>query len=213
MQSSDASAKPDDKGPPQDTPDRRSLPQLARRAVQVVMQRLWARWSLRQSNDLGADVRVVGRMRFENRGHVGIGRKVSITSTFLPVEILTSRTGSVTIGSGVWINFGVVIAAHSSIVIGDRVMIGQHCIISDVDFPEADALPGADPPRPISIGAGVWLAGRVTVRPGVSIGNGTVVISGSIVDSDLPPNTICGGVPARPLMRVRQAALDQPQAG
>ena len=180
--------------------------QLVRRVVEVLAQRLNARWHLRSANEIGVDVRLNGRLRLDNLGQVRIGSKVSFTSTFLPIEILTSRSGSISIGDGVWINFGVVVASHCSVSIGDRAMIGQHCIISDVDFPEVEVIPGAEGPRPITIGADAWLAGRVTVRPGITIGDGAVVISGSIVEDDLPAHTICGGIPARPLMRVRATA-------
>ena len=183
----------------------RSPLKLAKRVMEVTSQRLRAKWCLRGCSSVGSDVELRGRLRLENLGEVRIGRRVSFTSTFVPIEILTSPTGRISIGDGVWINFGVVVAAHSTVSIGDMAMIGQHCIISDVDFPEVEAMPNGEPPRPIVIGANVWLAGRVTVRPGVTIGDRAVVIAGSIVEDDLPSDTICGGIPARPLMRVKQS--------
>ena len=56
---------------------------------------------------------------------------------------------------------------------------------------------GRSTSNPITIGDGVWIASRVTVLPGVSIGNGAVVAAGSIVTRDVPPNTLVAGVPAR----------------
>ena len=49
----------------------------------------------------------------------------------------------------------------------------------------------------IDIGEGAWLASRVTVLPGVTIGAGAVVGVGSVVTRDVPPNTLVAGVPAR----------------
>ena len=190
----------------------RSPLDFAKRVMAVATQRLRARWHLRACNSVGSDVELKGRLRLENLGQVRIGRRASFTSTFVPIEILTSPTGCISIGDGVWINFGVVVAAHSSVSIGDRAMIGQHCIISDVDFPEVEPIPDGAAPRPIVIGASVWLAGRVTVRPGVTIGDRAVVIAGSIVEDDLPSDTICGGIPARPLMRVKQSTATSPAA-
>lgn len=50
---------------------------------------------------------------------------------------------------------------------------------------------------PIEIGDGAWLASRITVLPGVSIGTGSVVAAGAVVARDVPPHTLVAGVPAR----------------
>jgi maltose O-acetyltransferase len=47
------------------------------------------------------------------------------------------------------------------------------------------------------IGDNVWLGGGVTVCPGVTIGDDTVVGAGAVVTRDLPPAVVAGGVPAR----------------
>jgi acetyltransferase-like isoleucine patch superfamily enzyme len=43
----------------------------------------------------------------------------------------------------------------------------------------------------------VWIASRVTVLPGVSIGDGSVVAAGAVVSRDVAPNTLVAGVPAK----------------
>lgn len=43
----------------------------------------------------------------------------------------------------------------------------------------------------------VWIASRVTVMPGVRIGKGSVIASGSVVTKDIPPMSIAAGVPAK----------------
>lgn len=43
----------------------------------------------------------------------------------------------------------------------------------------------------------VWVASRVTILPGVRIGQGSVIASGAIVTKDVPPMSIVGGVPAK----------------
>lgn len=47
------------------------------------------------------------------------------------------------------------------------------------------------------IGNDVWLGANVVVTPGVTIGNGCVVGASAVVTHDLPPNSICMGVPAK----------------
>lgn len=49
----------------------------------------------------------------------------------------------------------------------------------------------------INIGNDVWLCEDTTVLSGVSIGNGAVIASGSIVTKDVAPYSIVGGNPAK----------------
>ena len=50
---------------------------------------------------------------------------------------------------------------------------------------------------PINIGRDVWIGCHVTILPGVTIGNGAIVAAGAVVNKDVPPFEIWGGVPAK----------------
>lgn len=50
---------------------------------------------------------------------------------------------------------------------------------------------------PVTIGNGVWIGDNVTILPGVSIGDGSVIAACSVVAKDVLPYTIIGGVPAK----------------
>lgn len=43
----------------------------------------------------------------------------------------------------------------------------------------------------------VWLGANVIVLAGAKVGRGVVVGAGAIVIGDLPPHTVCVGVPAK----------------
>ncbi|MET0932024.1 MAG: CatB-related O-acetyltransferase [Aeromicrobium sp.] len=47
------------------------------------------------------------------------------------------------------------------------------------------------------IGNDVWLGAGVVVLRGVRIGDGCIVAANAVVTKDLPPYTICGGLPAK----------------
>jgi virginiamycin A acetyltransferase len=49
------------------------------------------------------------------------------------------------------------------------------------------------------IGNDVWIGYDALIMPGVNIGDGCIIASRSVVTSDVPPYTIAGGNPARPL--------------
>lgn len=46
------------------------------------------------------------------------------------------------------------------------------------------------------VGNDVWIGGNVTVMPGIRIGNGAIISTGSIVTKDVPDYGIVGGNPA-----------------
>ena len=50
---------------------------------------------------------------------------------------------------------------------------------------------------PVTIHRNAWVAVNVTLLPGVEIGEGAIVASNSLVNKDVPPMTLCGGVPAK----------------
>ncbi len=53
----------------------------------------------------------------------------------------------------------------------------------------------------ILIGNDVWVGANVTILDGVSIGDGAVIASNALVNKDVDPYTIVGGVPAKPIKK------------
>ncbi len=51
--------------------------------------------------------------------------------------------------------------------------------------------------KPITIGNDVYIGYNVTVLGGVKIGNGSIIAANSLVNKNVPPYTIYGGVPAK----------------
>ncbi|MFT3782544.1 MAG: DapH/DapD/GlmU-related protein [Nibricoccus sp.] len=53
--------------------------------------------------------------------------------------------------------------------------------------------------RRVHIGHDVWIGAHVFIRDGVTVGNGAILAAGAIVTKDVPPYSIVGGVPAKPI--------------
>lgn len=53
----------------------------------------------------------------------------------------------------------------------------------------------------ILIGNDVWIGYEAVILSGVTIGDGAIVAARSVVTKDVPPYTIVGGVPAKPIRR------------
>ncbi len=99
------------------------------------------------------------------------------------------------LGKGVFLNRGVRITCESAITIGQRSVVGWDTVILDTDQHERAGM--GDPLGPVVIEEDVWLGCRVIVLKGVTIGRGAVVAAGSVVVSDVPPDTLVAGQPAR----------------
>lgn len=104
---------------------------------------------------------------------------------------------NITIGDNVFINAGCKFQDQGGIVIGDGALIGHNVVLAtlnhDLDPEKRQQLH----PSPIRIGRNVWIGANATVTPGVTIGDNAVVAAGAVVNRDVPPNTIAGGVPAK----------------
>jgi acetyltransferase-like isoleucine patch superfamily enzyme len=74
-----------------------------------------------------------------------------------------------------------------------------HRIMFDMQGKYADGHPSSK--GDVRIGHDVWIGQNVAIVSGVNIGNGAVIAACSVVTKDIPPYTLAGGNPARPLRR------------
>ena len=175
------------------------MAEVARRRLGDALAVLRGRWYLRNATMLGSRVRLRGRPRVVARGQLLVGDRVQLVSDVATLEVVAESGGRLEIGDRVLLNFGCSIVAFERVTIGARSLIGPHCMIMDTPFHhlEPDRRLEAPDTDPISIGENVWLGARVVVLPGVTIGDNSVVGIGSVVTSDVPPNSVAVGVPAR----------------
>ena len=167
-----------------------SVPDLAAKALTLAGETAAAAVALRACDTVGRGARAIGgRPIIRNEGQIQIGKDLGITSRWMPAELTTGPEGKITIGDDAQINFGTLVSARKRVTIGDRVMIGNHCIVADTELPGTPPV-GDDTPREVVIGDDVWLAVRVTVLPGSRIGAGAIVTAGSVVSGEIPAR--CG---------------------
>lgn len=106
---------------------------------------------------------------------------------------------NIELGSRVFMNYDCVVLDVCPVRIGDRCQFGPGSHIYTPTHPlDPDTrAEGTEAGKPVTIENDVWLAGRVTVNPGVTIGRGTTVGAGSVVTRDLPARVFAAGNPAR----------------
>lgn len=114
---------------------------------------------------------------------------------------------NITIGDNVYINFGCVILDCGQVTIGSDTLIGPNVgLFSGNHTTDAEErAAGGLIPRPITIGSRVWLCGNVSVVPGVTIGDDTVIGAGSVVTRDIPSGVVAAGNPCRVLRKITEA--------
>jgi acetyltransferase-like isoleucine patch superfamily enzyme len=83
------------------------------------------------------------------------------------------------------------------ITIEDDVLIGPKVNLITENHPLDPANRKALISKPIVVKRNAWIGAAATILPGVTIGENSVVAAGALVTSDVPPNTVVGGVPAK----------------
>jgi maltose O-acetyltransferase len=165
---------------------------------EVLLQVLRAQQQLRRCDVVPLSVRLRGRVRVEKyQGRIEVGERVRMEARTLPIEMVAWRDALLRIGAGTFINYAVSLSAHASVEIGEHCMIGNYAVIMDSDY--HDLLDRTKPgrPEPIVIEDDVWIGIRATILKGVHIGRRSVIGAGAVVTTDIPPDSLALGVPAR----------------
>lgn len=104
-------------------------------------------------------------------------------------------------GNGVYANFNLTLVDDTHIYVGDQTMFGPNVTLVTAAHPIEPELrrKGYQYNLPVRIGKNCWLGAGVTVLPGVTIGDNSVIGAGSLVTRDIPPNVVAVGVPCRVL--------------
>ena len=103
------------------------------------------------------------------------------------------------IGDNFFANFDCVFLDAAPIKIGDNCMVGPKTCIYAIGHPlDAQARNNhVGIPAPVTIGDNVWIGGGVTILPGVSIGNNSVIAAASVVTQSVPDHVLVAGSPAK----------------
>lgn len=102
-------------------------------------------------------------------------------------------------GNNVYANFNLTMVDDGEIFVGDNVMFGPNVTLCTGTHPVSPRLrkTGAQCNKSVHIGNNVWLGASVTVLPGVTIGDNSIIGAGSVVTKDIPENVIAFGNPCK----------------
>lgn len=106
---------------------------------------------------------------------------------------------TIKIGNDTFINMNVVMLDGANIKVGNNVLIGP----SAQFYTPSHSLDYRSRRKwetfclPITIEDDVWIGGNSVINQGVTIGARSVIAANSVVNSDVPPDCLYGGTPAK----------------
>lgn len=158
---------------------------------------------------LGENVRffkksIVDTNSFGVKGRIEIGDSTDV----LYGVTLMAYGGFIKIGDRCSVNpFTVIYGMGHGTIIGDDVLIAGHCLIvpSNHIFIDNQVTINkqGETSKGILINNNVWIGSGCRILDGVTIGEGSVIAAGSVVNRDVPPWTLYGGVPAKKLKSLK----------
>lgn len=106
---------------------------------------------------------------------------------------------NISVGRNFYSNFNMVILDGAPVTFGDNVFVAPNCGFYTAGHPldYVSRNKGLEYARPIKVGNNVWIGAQVCVLPGVTIGDNCVIGAGSVVNKDIPANSLAAGNPCR----------------
>ncbi len=150
---------------------------------------------------VGSVTRPTQRVRlFERLGELGF-----VLPAVSHVRATMSPTAE--LGDGAVVLAGAVVNAQAvlgqNVIVNTAAVVEHGCRIGDHAHIAPRAVLGGD----VTLETEVHVGMGAVVLEGRTIGRGTVVGAGAVVHRDLPPNTLCVGVPAEPIRTLDDAGL------
>lgn len=113
---------------------------------------------------------------------------------------------NITFGENFYSNHNLIILDANLVEFGDNVFIGPNCGFytsgHPLDYKTRNK--GLEYAKPIKVGNNVWIGGNVCVLPGVTIGDNCVIGAGSVVNKNIPKNSIAVGNPCKVIKRLEE---------
>ncbi len=193
--------------------------------IRQTLEGLRLRWYRLRLGGLGQGCRIEPGVSLQYPGHIrigdgtGIGRNVTLranTERSPGIElgrgvsindsvVINANRGQVTLGDRSWLGPFCLVYGNGGVTIGSNVLVAGHSSINTVSHSaERCDIPINEQPvaiDPVVIEDDVWIGLNAVILQGVTIGRGTIVGAGAVVNKSIPPWSIAVGVPARVIGR------------
>ncbi|SDL75666.1 maltose O-acetyltransferase [Salinimicrobium catena] len=112
----------------------------------------------------------------------------------------------ISIGENFYANYDCIIIDVCKVSIGNNVFFGPRVGLYTAAHPIDAAVRNTllEFGKPIVIGNNVWIGGNAVINPGVTIGDKTIIGSGSVVTKDIPEGVIAAGNPCKVVREITE---------
>lgn len=129
------------------------------------------------------------------------GKPVDPTFRVFP-PFYTDFGKNITVGKNVFINACCHFQDQGGVTLGDDCLIGHNVVFATLNHGIAPEKRVSMNHAPIVLGKNVWVGSNSTILQGVTVGDNAIIAAGSVVNRDVPANTIVGGVPAKHIRHI-----------
>lgn len=143
--------------------------------------------------------RLETRLAVEGNGSLTI--ESGHVSIYYGTDILVFKGANLTFKGQAVINQRVQIICMDNITIGADVMISRDVVIRDNDGGHEIMTEGYKKTAPVIIGNHVWIGQGAMIMKGVTIGDGAIIAAGAWVATNVKPNALVMGDPARAVQK------------
>jgi acetyltransferase-like isoleucine patch superfamily enzyme len=130
-------------------------------------------------------------------GTITIGKNTELLNGVM----LMTYGGNIEIGERCSINPYTIVYGHGGVKIGNNVLIAAHCVIIPANHNfDKTTIPINQQgltTKGILIKDDVWIGSGCRILDGIEIGEGAIIAAGAVVNRNVEPYTIVGGVPAK----------------
>jgi maltose O-acetyltransferase len=127
------------------------------------------------------------------------GKNIVVLSPFY-----CDRGKNISIGDNFFSNMNFTVLDDGKVTIGNNVFIAPNVGIYTAGHPLDKDLrnKSLEYAYPVTIGNDVWIGAGVSILPGVTIGDNVVIGAGSLVNRDIPSNSLAVGNPCRVIRKL-----------
>ena len=164
------------------------------------------RWYIRLLAPLyqhrGRGSKIYGSVRMDTPPYrkFSLGKR-SVVESF---SCINNAVGDVVIGD--YTRIGIHNTIIGPVTIGSHVNLAQGITVTALNHNFENASKRIDlqgiTTKQVIINDDVWIGANAVILPGVTIGRHAVVAAGAVVTTDVPENTVVGGVPAKIIKRL-----------
>ena len=130
--------------------------------------------------------------------------KVEVDAVDILSPFIVDYGYNIFMGAGTFLNHNVYLMDCAEIRFGKKCFVGPNCgfytAIHPLDVEKRNA--GFEMAKPIKLGNNIWIGGDVTIFPGVTIGDNSVIGAGSIVTKDIPSGVLAFGNPCKVIRKI-----------